>query len=673
MLFCGMLSDLFNRYRVFGLFAFLLTIGLASYLVFPAINRPQIVVAGPASEIVQAATDTIWGPVLEEGEAPGSGAPLVSICKIQGSGFSSPYNGKQVRTRGVVIADLDQTGQKGFYIQEDGCDDKTATSDGIFIYLGVAQDAVQTGDLVEIAGLAQEYFGLTEISTSPASVTILSSGLPLPAVVELSPPFDQVAARAYFESLEGMYVSLADGTVVGPSSKSGDTWLVRSDLEIGRVFHGDPRGTGEIIAVDGDGLVQIEPDAAVGDRVLGLTGPLGFRLGDYRLHLLESPAVISGEAAAQVTGSYAGTSSAGPATSGSFIFEVVTFNAENLFDPYDDPGKEDPIPSAASYQRHLDKLAQTIHDSLGLPHVIALQEIENMGVLEDLLDRPELSGEYTPYLIEGPDQRGIDVALLVRSGRSQIISFTERQGCTGLIDGLGPDGNQDMANPQNDLTCDLDGDGVLDGNRLFSRPPLVAHLRVCNGQCVTPPGVPPAESIELWVIANHWKSKSQDSDWQQYTLPRRVDQADFAASLVNEVTQSSSPANVILLGDLNDHPDSAPLAHLLDSGMLSTVNRLAPSDRYTYIYRGISQLLDHILLSPTLIDGWIQADVIHINADIPEVFEGVSGSPFRSSDHDPLVLRITILPYQLFIPLGVKNGAGSRMESAHPVVYHADR
>jgi hypothetical protein len=64
------------------------------------------------------------------------------------------------------------------------------------------------------------------------------------------------------------------------------------------------------------------------------------------------------------------------------------------------------------------------------------------------------------------------VALLYRSDRFEII---ESKTLPGLYNswwtGWGVDGNQDVYNPANTVTCDSDGDGALDGNRLFSRPP----------------------------------------------------------------------------------------------------------------------------------------------------------------------------------------------------------
>lgn len=140
-----------------------------------------------------------------------------------------------------------------------------------------------------------------------------------------------------------------------------------------------------------------------------------------------------------------------PATTGgeSQRVSIMAFNVENLFDTADDPGKNDaaylpaalktdPAHIAACNQIEVDRwrdeclyldwnedalrfkleqVAATIlayNDGIG-PDIIALQEVENRGVL-DRLRREYLSGAgyREPVLIEGTDDRGIDVAFLSR-------------------------------------------------------------------------------------------------------------------------------------------------------------------------------------------------------------------------------------------------------------------
>ncbi len=553
------------------------------------------------------------------------------ICEIQGDGFTAEHLGETVRLRGIVFADLDQTAQKGLFIQQRDCDDRSYTSDGIYIYLGERMDVAATGDRVEVTGVVQEYYGMSEIAAVPQAVSVLTSGNPLPPAEELNPPFDKNDAAYYFENHEGMHVQLGSGLVVGPTDSDERTWLVRSDLGLERVFHDDPRGTGELICLGDAGLFQVTPEVKVGDRVGGLVGALGYRFGAYCLALTAAPLVE--------TGPVVSPPEPGPAGG----LRIASLNLQNLFDTHDDPATEDEVLSGPEYQRRLKKRARLIHQTLGEPAILAVQEVENSNVAAALLDRPEIQANYGFLLLEGPDERGLDVAVLYQTGSVQVYSYQAYQGCTSLVDGLGPDGNGDVLNPQNSLTCDLDNDGILDGNRLFSRPPLAAHLRL------TIPYASPW--TDLWLIANHLKSKVEDGYTIQYTLPRRLEQARFVAALAQEIIQTDPGANLVVLGDLNDHPDSQPLLELSTPGLVDLLQRVPHAQRYTYNYAGVSQSLDYILLRAQLPLVPAQIQAAHINADYPVSWGQDSETVFRSSDHDPLWVELLSVTPQSYLPL----------------------
>ena len=556
-------------------------------------------------------------------------APLVPICVIQGSGFTSPRVGETLRAQGVVSADFDDTSLDGFFIQTANCDSDPATSDGIFVALDEGVNLVEVGDFVEVRAMVAEFYGQTRLETNPADVQIIASGRDPPPAVELQPPFENEQARSYFEALEGMRVSLDSGKVIGPTDARGNTWLVRSDLGIPRVFDDDPAGTGEIIMVGSEGLFAPNP-AKVGDTFQGLDGVLDYILGAYKILLLtgvsqpSSATLHPGAEAASLPG-----------------FTFGSCNLDNLFDIVDDPETEDPVPSPPEYQRKLDKLALLIRDGLGEPDFLAVQEAENETVLQHLAARVELTVDYDVIWQNGPDRRGIDVGLLYNSEKVVITGFEAHQGCTALVDGLGPDGNGDVQAPQNALTCDTDGDGILDGNRLFSRPPLLVQMTVDLGG---------GENLPLWALVNHWKSKREDTRTQEHTLPRRLEQAAFVAALTDEIERAHPGAGVIVLGDLNDTFASQPLARLAQARLWNATRHIAREERYTYIYRGVSQTLDHVFVSSALAVNWVAVQPVHLGADYPAIYESQPGV-YRASDHDPLLVRYTLLPYHTFLPL----------------------
>ena len=562
---------------------------------------------------------------------------IVSICAIQGTGGISPFVTQIVRSAGIVYADFEPNPGRGFYMQQPGCDNDNATSDGIFVYLGESADLVHQGDYVEVTGLVQEYGGQTEIRASASGIAVLSSGNSLPDTVELNPPLDVQAANAVLEALEGMYVRLDDAVVVGPTDDAEQTWVVNSKLGIERVYQEDLHRQGAVICIAEGGHYKVVPDVKTGDHILGIFGALDGTDEYFQLQLL-FPVGVQQESMPEI--------SAVKPISNSLT--VATINLANLFDSFDDPTTDDRVVPAAEYQRRLEKHALTIHSMLAEPDILVLQEAENQQVLQALTNQTQIEAEYEIVWQDSVDQRGLDTALMFRQDRLTLVGYQIRQGCTDLIDGLGPDGNGDVDTPTNLLTCDLDGDGNLEGNRLFSRPPLVVRLRIANTNCL---GFGNQEGIELIVIVNHLKSKVEDSSEMPYTLSRRNLQANFLAALVKEQASDMGNPYIIVAGDMNDFPDSEPIAILRAAGLRDLTEQVVKDQRYTYNYRGVSQTLDYILDVPDPRFGTALVKPMHINADYPTVFSGIAGTVYRSSDHDPLWADFVFLTDFIYLPI----------------------
>lgn len=563
-----------------------------------------------------------------------------TICAVQGSGLSSSYQNRTVEVSGIVTADFDQTAQKGFYIQSENCDDNSSTSDGIFVYLGERLEVVTSGDLIRVTGMVQEYYGMTEILASPQDISVRSQGNPLPPAKELEPPFEKDAARSYFEAREGMRVALSNGNVVGPTDSDDRSWMVHSNLGISRVFYDDPQGIGEVICVDDGGLFEISPEVNVGDRVGDLSGILDFRLGTYCMQLTE-PALV--QSASQSIAENVSDSDLK-------ILNIATFNLRDLFDTVDDPLTSDTVLTNAEYLRRLQKRALAISQDLNHPAVLAVQEAENQAVLQALVERPEIAVVYEVVLHEGPDMRGIDLGLLYRPDRVTLLEHQSYQGCTDLVDGFGPDGNGEPKDPQNLVTCDQNGDGILDGNRLFSRPPLVVHLlgRPVIEQAFNKLEV---DVYDFWLVVSHLKSKVGDSSTVEYTLPRRLEQAQFIVNLVQTLSAAHPQAQLVVLGDFNDYPDSEPMQLLAGAGLFATSNLVSRSERYTYIYHGVSQTIDDILVAPRPDLMPVHSRMAHINADYSESWMSVNDTSKRSSDHDPVSIGFTPAFPAAFLPM----------------------
>jgi predicted extracellular nuclease len=514
----------------------------------------------------------------------GSGVP---IWAIQGSGHASPYVRDQASTEGIVIGVFPELG--GFWIQEAETDDDNATSAGLFVLAEELEIPVALGDLVQISGKVRERSGQTMLEIFGLDdVTIVSQGNELPLAVELDPPIDEEEAQAYYEALEGALVQVTDpALVVGPTTKYGETVLVRSEWGIERVMRGDP--TGMLIFVD-DGSDTTHLDRTTlpfalqtGDTAAGITGPLAYTYEQYKIEPITAPAITSTEQPVPRL------EPVGPDQ-----FSIATFNVENLFDPSTPHPDDPPIPSTREYKLDLAKTANAIV-AMGSPTIVGLQEVENIDVMADLAEEEAIAQyNYEPVLIEGTDSRGIDVAYLVRGDQATL---------EGAASYAAPEG-------------------------LTSRPPLLITTTVHLDSGYT----------TVYVLNNHFTSMSGG---EKPTEPRRKAQAAWNATLVEQILASDPGAHIVVLGDLNSFYDSPPLDVLREAGLRHVYEFVEPERPYSYIYQGESETLDHILLTPALYELLTQVEAVHMNADYPLPLPG-DASARGVSDHDPLVVVFSL-------------------------------
>lgn len=212
--------------------------------------------------------------------------------------------------------------------------------------------------------------------------------------------------------------------------------------------------------------------------------------------------------------------------------------------------------------------------------IMAVVEAENRVALKKFIEfvfnkvKDEINEVIRPYtqimVIDGNDDRGIDVGLMTKEGFD-----------IGL-----------MRSHIHDLKPD--------GDPVFSRD--------CPEYAVTTP------SGELiWVIPNHFKSKYGGND--PVSIAKREAQATRAAEIY-EGLRADGQENIIILGDFNDTPDSAPLQPLLADTDLCDVseNDLFDTGEFkgregtnergigTYGLGNDGDKIDYLLLSPALFD-----------------------------------------------------------------------
>lgn len=548
--------------------------------------------------------------------------PEVSIPEIQGDWWNTPYAYKNVTTTGIVTADYQAANKRGFFLQDATGDGNPSTSDGIFVYAPSYGDfQVNLGDEITITGRTRDRYGMTQMDNVLA-VTVISTENSLPDPIELDPPVDDYDSDVYYEKLEGMLVSVKCMRAVAGTDGYGELAGVVANSGIRRVFENDPLGTGELIFTDDEGGYPVI--ARSGAKIKNLVGPLDYTYDEYKIQVdpLSPPDVVPGWWAesdwVQSRGLRRG-------------FTVASYNMYNLFDEFNDPDKDDTVNDLAVVELQLTKHALAIKKMLRMPDLIAVQEVENIEILESLANTEPIAGIYGAVLIEGPYYRAVDVGLLYRLDRVEIISATANQTCTGLDDEYGPGTDPNFDCP----------DGM---NPLFSRPPLVVHLRTISKYSCCCRWGRHRFGTEMWLIINHFKSKAQYGSWPYpETEPRRIQQAEWVNHLVEEIQAKKPCAKVMVIGDLNSYENEAPITTLIDGGLTNLAFEIRKKLRYTYIYRGRSGVLDHILVTDSLLRYFLRAKIVHFNTDFPVfLWEEDSSTGVRSSDHDVIMASFRI-------------------------------
>lgn len=511
----------------------------------------------------------------------------VPIWAIQGQDFVSPYVQQELPTAGVVTAVFPDLG--GFWLQEWATDGNEQTSAGIFVLLPKSgYTSPNRGDYLQLTAKVRELSGQTTLSPiSPEAIVTLSSAAAIPLPITYDPPQEPTAALTYNESLEGMLVSVTEpATAIAPMNRFGEYVLVYQRYGVSTA----PRGAanGFFIMIDDGSQVAHENSETLGytiqqgDVVSQLAGPLAYTFDHYKIEPVAMPVVQRTELPLPALPTIADGQ-----------FSIATFNAENLFD-HRPPHPSSPLPpDQAGYELRLNKLAETIL-AMGSPTVVGLQEIESLQVLEELVLLPQLVElAYQPFLIEGGDSRGIDVAFLVRENAGITIGNVENYPA--------PEG-------------------------LTSRHPLVLPLTLTLA----------GQSQTIYLINNHFTALSGG---EAATEPQRTAQANWNVTIMEQLRTKEPEAWFVVLGDLNSFYQTPPINSLQATGLRHINEFFADPSQYpyTYIFEGATQALDHILLSPELFAHLQQVEPLHLNT--PFSFPEADDTSARHlSDHDPLII-----------------------------------
>ncbi|MHB1145971.1 MAG: endonuclease/exonuclease/phosphatase family protein [Lutibacter sp.] len=262
------------------------------------------------------------------------------------------------------------------------------------------------------------------------------------------------------------------------------------------------------------------------------------------------------------------------------IKTIAFYNLENLFDIVDDTLKFDessPIMMIkenreAIYQLKLNNMAKVLseigaEEAKNSPVIIGVAEIENYGMLEDLVYTSFLKDkQYGIIHYDSPDIRGIDVGFLYQTNHFKPIYHEI-------------------------FELRLWGD---DGYRIFTRDQLLVS------------GYLGDELIH--IIVNHWPSRLGG---EAKSRSKREKAAYLNTQIIAKIKETDPNPKIILMGDLNDDPTNSSLKNILKTkakksnieagDIYNPMEDMFRRGQNTLAYRDNINLFDQIMFTSPLL------------------------------------------------------------------------
>ena len=604
------------------------------------------------------------------------------ISAVQGSGATSPLLDQNVTLRAVVVADFQLSGELGgFFLQEETTDwdSSTISSEGLYVAypLSGSNVDVKLGDRVLVSGVVSERFSQTSLSSIQALTVEASGRLADTRRVDIPDLLAQRSTSLDLEPYKGMWVRFPETLSVNGlfgQFRFGEVELSAGGLPVqptnvmepGAAAYAAEQATAlrELVLDDGSNSSYRPASAATtaapvrdqllrrGDTIDAVEGVLGYDFSKYRLHPTAPLAFASenprpGAPSAAVPGQ----------------LRLASFNVLNTFTTLNSGGALTDsglaprgANTAEELERQLSKLTTAL---LGLKaDVIGLMELENDAddaTLKTIVHR-------------------LNAALPADSGRAYSYVPTGLIGSDAIKVGLI---YNNLAVATNGAARVLDTTAFTDplaSGTPKNRPALAQTFReLASGQTVN-------------VVVNHLKSKGA-TDATGADLDQRDGQAAFnatrtaAAARLLEWIKTNPTGNGdpdwVVLGDLNAYAKENPIQVFEAAGYrnaLPSFTAEPPSSYAFFTPVDMSGALDHMLISPSLVPQATAALDWNINAaegafrdynrdtnsnGNAAVRDFFSPDPYRTSDHDPVLLDLKLgrsLPSGLGFSHGVASG-----------------
>ena len=293
-----------------------------------------------------------------------------------------------------------------------------------------------------------------------------------------------------------------------------------------------------------------------------------------------------------------------------FVLHTVAFyNFENLFDTINNPNNDEEwLPGGAQnwtskkYKQKLHNLARVIsqigsteNTANPAPTLLGGSEIENRGVLEDLVKDPQLiNADYGIVHFDSPDKRGIDVALLYQKKHFKPTSYIN----IPLMIYRNDANNKVKESKDKETEEDkADKDKIelnATDNRVYTRDVLLVTGFL--------------DGDEVNVLVNHWPSRSGG---EKKSSPFREAAGRLDRKIMDSIYKVNPNAKIINMGDLNDGSYNKSVKEGVGAklkkedveqfGVYNPFEQMAKEGHASLFYRDAGDIFDQIMVSETLI------------------------------------------------------------------------
>ncbi|MGO1487621.1 MAG: ExeM/NucH family extracellular endonuclease, partial [Arachnia sp.] len=564
----------------------------------------------------------------EEVDPPDEIEGISLIGAVQGDGDTSPFEDQVVTVQGHVVGSFQGENQfNGYYVQDAG-DDNPATSDGIFVFAPNGT-ALNDGTLVEVTGAVSESFGQTQITQD--SVAVSDDPGASPEATDLTVPVTDP------ERYEGMLVTFPDELtileyfnygrfgeiVVGPKRQNTPS----SVLEPGPVAAAlaQQNATRRLILDDGranqNATPAIHPNGEEftttnffrgGDKLVDVTGILSYQFGAYKLQPTAGADYIAANPRPEV-----------PEVGGDFT--VASYNVLNYFttltsESSDARGAD----NVEEFERQQIKIVEALADIDA--DVFGLIEIENNGTAVENLVTALNNTIGTPgtYAAVNTGVLGSDAIVQAFIYKPETVDLAGSYAAYDFEDGR-------------------------------NRPNLVqTFTHKESGEMVN-------------VSVNHLKSKgsacSGDPDLNDGAGNCNITRTEAATTMMEWLDTDPTgqgAERTVVIGDLNSYDYEDPIEAIKSFGYTDLLKQFGGDTAYTYVFDGQNGYLDYALSNEAASSSVTGTAAWNINADETSLIDYNlnfkseaeqnlwEGNPYRSSDHDPVIVGMQLA--QIVVP-----------------------